>query len=200
MRRLFLGTGNAHKVEEIRGILSGENFLTVSPLDYEKGFPEISEGETSYLENACKKASQYSIYTGFVSLADDTGLEVEALDGAPGPMSSRYFIDAGTSEEKYLALIELLKEKKNNNLNAKFVCEACVAYGSKIFGTFRGELKGSITFEPMGLKGFGYDPVFLLPNGRTLAQLSFEEKNNISHRAIAIKQAIPLLKKLIFEE
>ena len=200
MKKLFLATSNVNKIEELSAIFFSEKISFTSPHDYKESFPEVIEGEISYLENACKKALQYSIYTGLISLADDTGLEVEALDGAPGPLSSRYFENTHGYKEKYLALIDLLKKKKSNNFNAKFVCETSIAYKGEVLGTFRGELQGSITFEPRGAHGFGYDPVFLLSNGRTLAELSSEEKNKISHRAIAVRLALPLLKKLISEK
>jgi len=197
MKRLFIATGNAHKIKEIKGILLNQPFEIICVSDYAKTLPEVSEGEISYKENAVKKAVHYSNLTGFVSLADDTGLEVKALGGKPGIRSARFFGDS--VKPKYLSLIELLKEQTDlSDLSAQFVCETAIAFKNEILGTFRGLLEGKITLEPRGKQGFGYDPIFMLPNGKTLAELDFEEKNSISHRAIAVKQAVTLINSIKF--
>ena len=176
MSHIVVATANAHKVEEYRRLLDGQDVELMSLADY-PGYPEVEENGTTFAENASIKAAAF---------ADDSGLEVEALDGRPGVYSSRY---AASDPER---IAKLLKELDGvENRRARFVCAIAIAFNGEVLEVFEGEVKGTITLEPRGKDGFGYDPVFL-PDGydKTFAELSGAEKDKISHRANAFNQAI----------
>ena len=185
MSHIVVATANAHKVEEYRRLLDGQDVELMSLADY-PGYPEVEENGTTFAENASIKAAAASSYCEAAAFADDSGLEVEALDGRPGVYSSRY---AASDPER---IAKLLKELDGiENRRARFVCAIAIAFNGEVLEVFEGEVKGTITLEPRGKDGFGYDPVFL-PDGcdKTFAELSGAEKDKISHRANAFNQAI----------
>ena len=180
MAYIVVATKNAHKVEEYRNLLAGQQVELKSLLDY-PGCPEIAEDGTTFRENASIKALAACRYCDVPAFADDSGLEVEALDGRPGILSARY---APTGPERIARLLEELKGRENRR--ARFVCAIAIA-----IETFEGEVKGVITESPRGTEGFGYDPVFL-PDGydKTFGEMDQELKNRISHRAAAFRAAL----------
>jgi XTP/dITP diphosphohydrolase len=185
---LVLATRNKKKVEEIRRITEGLN-IDVVTLDNFPECPEVKEDGATFMENAVKKAVAVARYTGKVSLADDSGLEVDALNGAPGIMSARY---AGNESDDSKNIGKLLREMENIPLakrSARFACCLALAYPDGRVLTFLGYSYGMIGKEPAGFNGFGYDPVFY-PEGyeRTFAEISGEEKDAISHRGRALSE------------
>ena len=183
MSHIVVATANAHKVEEYRRLLDGQDVELMSLADY-PGYPEVEENGTTFAENASIKAAAANSYCEAAAFADDSGLE--ALDGRPGVYSSRY---AASDPER---IAKLLKELDGvENRRARFVCAIAIAFNGEVLEVFEGEVKGTITLEPRGKDGFGYDPVFL-PDGcdKTFAELSGAEKDKISHRANAFNQAI----------
>ncbi|MBE3580037.1 MAG: XTP/dITP diphosphatase [Thermoanaerobacteraceae bacterium] len=197
-RKLILATRNRGKVREFEELLAPLRLEVYSLLD----FPGLSlppETGRTFEENALFKAQLVSSWLGLSALGDDSGLEVEALGGAPGIYSSRFAgegADDARNNEKLLRLLEPYPEELRR---ARFCCvlALCTAQGDTYTG--RGFLEGFITREPRGREGFGYDPLFLLPEwGKTLAELGPEVKNNISHRARAVRDLWPVLVK-VFE-
>lgn len=185
MAYIVVATTNAHKVGEYRKLLADQNVELKSLLDY-PGFPEVEENGETFAENAAIKALAACKYCDVPAFADDSGLEVEALDGRPGVYSSRY---ADSDPER---IAKLLKELEGcENRKARFVCAISIAFNGEVIETFEGEVRGTITLEPKGEGGFGYDPVFL-PDGydQTFGELPPDIKNKISHRAMAFKKAM----------
>lgn len=185
MAHIVVATSNKHKVEEYSRLLADQDVELRSLADY-PGFPEVEENGTTFAENASLKAVAASSYCESAAFADDSGLEVEALDGRPGVYSSRY---APTDPER---IAKLLKELEGcENRRARFVCAIAIAFNGEVLEVFEGEVRGTITLAPRGNDGFGYDPVFQ-PDGydKTFGELSGEEKNKISHRANAFAQAL----------
>ena len=181
MAILYVSTKNAHKLKEISDIFSAS--------DYEiKSFPnmpEIEETGTTFEENASIKAKELSLLTDSFVIADDSGLCVDALDGAPGIYSARYAGNGG-DEANNRKLLETMKGISERS--CRFVCVIALAQKGKIISVFRGEVEGSLAYEPYGAGGFGYDPIFILPDGRHMAELSACEKNSISHRKKALEK------------
>ena len=188
MAFIVVATGNAHKVDEYRQLLDGQGVELKSLLDY-PGFPGVEENGTTFAENAAQKAIAASRYCDVPAFADDSGLEVEALDGAPGIYSARY---APTDRERIAKLLAALDGKENRR--ARFVCVIAIAINGEVIETFEGVMEGTIIDAPRGENGFGYDPIFV-PAGesRTFAEMSQEEKNQISHRARALKKALEFI-------
>ena len=185
MAFIVAATSNAHKVDEYRAMLAGQDVEIKSLLDF-PNFPGVEENGSTFKENAALKAVAASSYTQSPAFADDSGLEVEALDGRPGIYSSRY---APTDPERIAKLLDELKDQPNRR--ARFVCAIAIAFNGEVIETFEGEVKGVIVAAPRGENGFGYDPVFQ-PDGydQTFAELSAEVKNKISHRANAYAKAV----------
>jgi XTP/dITP diphosphohydrolase len=192
---IVLATRNKKKVEEVRRITAGLP-ITVLSLDDFPNCPETVEDRDTFEGNAVKKAIEVAMCTGKVSLSDDSGLEVEALGGAPGVYSARYAPDAvsGNDPKNYLKLLKDLKNIPRQERNAQFVCCLALAYPDGRTRTFFGYSRGRIGYEPRGAKGFGYDPVFL-PDGfdRTFAEMTAEEKDALSHRGKAIEKLAEFL-------
>ncbi len=194
---IFVGTKNTHKVAEISKILEISGVNIIIPEDT-GGIPDVEENGTSFEENASIKAIAYAKFAEdalpdidgkLMAIADDSGLEVEALGGAPGIYSSRY----AENDEKRIKklLVELAETNERNGESkrrAKFVSVIAIANEEFVLNTFRGEVRGVIIDEPRGSNGFGYDPIFV-PDGHkmTFAELPSEVKNRISHRANALK-------------
>lgn len=186
-RTLVLATGNRGKIREFVRLLSGLPLRVMTRDDFRDWPPLPEEGET-FEENALSKALTLARWSGLPALADDSGLEVEALGGAPGVHSSRYAGEEGDEARNIALLLEELKGVPREERGARFVCVLALAGpGGKTF-LVRETCEGSITEEPRGEGGFGYDPVFL-PRGRdlTFAQLPLSEKNRISHRGKALR-------------
>jgi XTP/dITP diphosphohydrolase len=191
-REILVATGNPHKLDELRAIL-GAIGVTAVGLDALGGaLPEPEEDGDTFAQNARIKAVAYARMTGRTCLADDSGLEVDALGGAPGVHSARWAGAGGGRAErdaannaKLLAAIAAVPEEARG---ARFVCAMCVARPDGfVVAETRGEFPGRITLRPRGTHGFGYDPLLELPDGRTSAELSPAEKNARSHRGAAAR-------------
>ena len=192
-RILLLATGNKGKAREYRSLLEGIPFRLMTP--DEAGINlEVEETGTSFEENARLKATALAAASGLLTLADDSGLEVDALGGEPGVLSARYAGEGVSDEERVSYLLGKLKDVPDGKRTARFRCVIAIAAPEKVIGLCEGDCRGVITGEPRGEHGFGYDPVFYLPElGRTMAELTPEEKNRVSHRAHAAARARELL-------
>ena len=188
--KILAATGNKHKITEFQSILAPLGVDFISPDDV-GGIPDTEENGSTFEENASLKALDAARATNLYSFADDSGLEIEALDNAPGIFSSRY---ANSDPERIQRVLNELREVESNigviNRNARFVCVIAFASPEKVLKLFRGEVYGEIAYTPKGEGGFGYDPVFI-PNGydKSFAQLPPAEKDKISHRAMALMKA-----------
>lgn len=185
--RLILATNNQHKVQEISAILEGTGIAVLKKSDFDD-FPDIEETGTTLEENALLKARAIFERYGIPALADDTGLEVEYLQGAPGVYSARYAGEQCSFEDNNRKLLAELHGVSGAQRRAKFVSVIGVVFeGGAI--CHRGEVEGLISESMQGSNGFGYDPVFYYPPlGKTYAQMTADEKNRISHRALALKK------------
>ena len=183
--RLLLGTANAGKIAELRRILAGLDLELVSLEDLADRPPEPAEDADTYAENAAHKAEAYLRATGIATVADDSGLEVDALGGAPGVRSRRYFGEDVAPERRNAMLLALLDGIEDRG--ARFVCVAALALPDGGTELFEGDIRGEIALAPSGANGFGFDPVFVIAgDGRTMAELSEDEKDRISHRGLAV--------------
>jgi XTP/dITP diphosphohydrolase len=181
--KLLLGTRNRGKVAELRAILKGLDLELQSVDELADPPPDPPEDAPTYAENAIFKAQSYARATGIPTIADDSGLEVDALGGAPGVRSRRFFGDVPEPDRNrmLLALLDGVTER-----TARFVAVIALAQPDGRLETFDGEVRGEIATAPRGADGFGYDPVFIIANdGRTMAEVPREEKNAISHRGLA---------------
>lgn len=195
--KLAIATRNPHKLEEIRAVLSLQERDLCSALDY-PDIPETIEDRDTLQGNAIKKAVELCEAAGLPALADDSGLEVEALNGEPGVTSARWSGEGCTYADNNAKLLRELKDKSNRR--ARFRTVIALALPGEEPKTVEGVCEGTITEQLRGEKGFGYDPLFL-PNGydQTFAELSSEEKNRISHRALALQKAFKAWKPLLDE-
>jgi len=186
---IVLATRNSGKVQELRRLLEGLP-ITVLFLEDFREIPEVVEDGETYEENAVKKAREVAAATGRMVLADDSGLEVDALQGGPGVHSARWSGEELTDHERYMKLLEKLQDTPEDERGALFRCTIAIATPRKILKVVQGTCRGSIVSSPQGAGGFGYDPVFM-PVGynHTFAELSPEVKNRISHRARALEKA-----------
>lgn len=187
---LLIATYNSGKLHEFQSMLTGSPFRLRSLNDF-PSVQEVEETGDSFTANAILKAQGYAAQTGLLTLADDSGLEVAALGGAPGIFSARYAGDGASEAERTGKLLKELLETGDAGRRARFVC--VIALTDSEAGqveTFRGTCEGHIAFEPRGMHGFGYDPVFI-PDGyqETFGELSSVIKEKISHRARALKAA-----------
>ncbi len=199
---LFVATRNAGKIREYRALLASLPARPLFPPDLGLQV-EVAEDGASYAENARIKALAYAQAlrergVQAVVLADDSGLEVDALDGAPGIRSARYTF--GTDAERFATLLKHLDGVPWEQRTARFRCVLAIVTPEGEFHTTEGVCEGVIATAPAGEGGFGYDPVFYLPEmGCTMAELSAEMKNRISHRARAVQAALPLLRRWVQE-
>ena len=197
MRRLLVATHNAGKVREYRQLLA-DLPLEVTYLDEEGVDFDVEETGKSFTENAVQKATAYAEATGLWTWADDSGLEVDALDGAPGIRSSRYAGPGASDEDRYRKLLRELDGVPWEARTARFRCVVAITTPEGEVRSAPGRCEGIIGFEPRGSHGFGYDPVFFMPQfDRTMAELSPEVKNRISHRARAAREAKKLLREML---
>ena len=189
----MLATRNRDKVFEIKKLLDPSAFEVVSA-DEIPDLPEVEEDGATLEENALKKARAVARVTGAITIADDTGLEVHALGGAPGVYSSRYAGEGASYADNVRKLLAELQGVPEDKRSARFRCVVAIVDGSHSL-TVEGVCEGRITMEPRGSGGFGYDPVFLEPNsGKTFAEMSPEEKNAVSHRGKAFRKVAEILK------
>jgi XTP/dITP diphosphohydrolase len=201
MPKLLIASRNPGKIVEIQEILyelsTSRSIELLTPADVGLAL-EVSESGTTYAENAGRKAKTFAQASGIVALGDDSGLEVEALDGAPGLYSARYLPQPGaTDADRRAYLLENLRGHLCPWL-ARFRCCAAVASPDGALTVLEGTCDGEIIPEERGTNGFGYDPVFLIAGvGSTMAELSMAEKNRLSHRARAVRAAIPVLLSLL---
>jgi XTP/dITP diphosphohydrolase len=194
MSKLLIATNNKGKILEFQNLLKGIPFELITPADLNLKL-DVEESGSTYEENARLKARAFSEASGLLTLADDSGLEVDALQGEPGIHSSRYAGAAAVDTNKVDYLLSKLKGVPEEKRTARFRCVIAIAKpaGQVVFCS--GKCEGRITFEPRGRQGFGYDPVFYFPElGQTMAELTEEVKNQISHRGNAARAAIHLLK------
>lgn len=194
--RLVLASSNPGKVREFAALLPAN--VQVASLT-ELGLNSPEETGLTFAENAALKAREISLLTPSIVVADDSGLEVDALSGAPGVYSARYSGEPPDDERNISLLLSNLAYTPANDRSARFQCAVAVAKGGEVLLTAEGSCEGTIGYERRGTNGFGYDPVFLLPNGRTMAELSDQEKNTISHRAVAFRAVAEELSRLIAE-
>jgi XTP/dITP diphosphohydrolase len=195
MRELLLATTNYHKLEEYRAIFSGLPFHFLSLHDIHLDL-DVEEIGTTFAENAELKALTYARASGMLTLADDSGLEIDALGGAPGIYSARFAGKETSYEERFRLLLEQLKGLTRERRTARFRCAIALAEPTGYHQTVEGTLEGLIADTPRGQYGFGYDPIFFIPElGKTSAELTPEHKNRISHRGQAAQLAAALLKK-----
>jgi len=186
--KIVVATNNKNKLFEIKEKFKIVKNLELLSLAEFSNIPEIIEDGKTFEENAIIKAKKIAEITNMIAIADDSGLVVDALDGRPGIYSARYGGEGTSDVDKYLLLLEEMKEKENRD--CRFVCSiAIVSPQGKIYTT-EGVCNGKIARVPSGGKGFGYDPIFFLPEyDKSMAEISIEEKNKISHRAIALEKA-----------
>jgi len=185
-RPLVLATRNQGKISEFKELVSGFN-IEVKSLEDFGPIPPVEEDGNSFEENAYKKAHLTARFLGLPALADDSGLVVEVLDGAPGICSARYAGEGATDQENNLKLLEAMKGEDNRNAFFETVIAIAVPRGPALI--YEGRCKGEIVHELTGENGFGYDPLFYYPPmKKTFAQISLEEKNSVSHRGRAISE------------
>lgn len=198
MTKIIVATGNQNKMKEIREIIKRDDIEFVSLKDDGLQDIEIVEDGKTFEENAVIKAKTIADITKNIVIADDSGLEVDYLDKAPGVYSARYMGEDTPYTIKNNHIIELLKDAKGEERSARFVCViACVMPDGETFTT-RGTIEGRIGYEEKGENGFGYDPIFYLPErGCTTAELPPEQKNEISHRGRALKAMYKKLEDIL---
>ena len=205
MKNIVIATGNAGKVKEFKEMFAGLGGISVTSLaDWVSPIPDIAETGGTFYENAKIKADwvyQYMRQTrgadsgGVWSLADDSGLEVDALGGAPGVLSARYSGEGADSVKNNEKLLTALRDIPESKRTARFKCVLVLKTGIDTYLSTEGVCEGRIINETIGSNGFGYDPLFV-PDGfdRTMAQLSSDEKNNISHRGAALRNLYVMMK------
>lgn len=184
-RRLVLATGNRGKLREMRALLADAGWELVGARELGVPPPTVLETGRSYAENAVAKAVAYARVSGLPALADDSGLEVDALGGAPGPLSARFGGPGLDDRGRLERLLAALDGVPPGRRGARFRCVVALAQPGGSAVVREGELRGRVALAPRGESGFGYDPVFELPDGRTLAEIG-EEKQELSHRARAL--------------
>jgi XTP/dITP diphosphohydrolase len=194
MPRLVLASKNKGKLREIQELLASTGWNVVLMDDYPHVIPAEEDGET-FRDNAVKKAVTVAQATGEWTLADDSGLQVDALGGAPGVHSARYAGEHGDDNANNQRLLRELNQIPEEERTARFYCAMALVAPDESKWTIDGVCEGHIGFEPRGDGGFGYDPLFVLSSGKTMAEISELEKNQISHRAKAMEK----MKKILYE-
>lgn len=198
MKKMILATSNTNKLREIRAILGDLNIEILSLADVGLEGIEIIEDGLTYEENSLKKARKIMSMTGMDTIADDSGLEVDALDGAPGIYSARFSGEEATDALNNILLLDKLKVIPENDRTARFISVVSVAFADGREMAVRGVVEGRIAFAPKGDNGFGYDPLFYYPEDAcTFAQLDPIIKNRISHRSRALKALHDALKEVV---
>ncbi len=197
--RLLIATLNRNKLNEYRELLAGLPFELVT-LDDVGIREDVEENGTTFAENARIKANEYSRQSGLLTLADDSGLEVDALGGEPGVRSKRYAGENASDADRIVYLLDKLRDVPRGNRRARFRCAIAIAGPRGKVLEADGTCEGEIIFEPRGTHGFGYDPIFYFPDlGATLAELPMEKKNQVSHRARAAQAIKKMLKEALMK-
>ena len=197
---MILATRNDHKVVELRAILADavdELGLEIVGAGDFPGAPDVVEDEVTFEGNARLKAQALARFTGLPALADDSGLAVEVLGGAPGIFSARWCGRHGDDRANLELLLAQVADVRDEHRAAAFVCAAVLALPDGTLRATEGRMAGSLAREPRGANGFGYDPVLVVEGGRHAAELSPEEKNAISHRGKAFRAMVPHLRELL---
>jgi XTP/dITP diphosphohydrolase len=201
MTRVVLATRNRHKVDELRDILAdvaSELGLEIVGTDEFPDAPEVVEDGVSFEENARLKAVTVARATGLPALADDSGLAVDVMGGAPGIFSARWAGRHGDDRANLQLLLDQLADVRDQHRGAAFVCAAVLALPDGTVRSTEGRLEGFVAREPKGDNGFGYDPILVVAgDGRRCAELTPEEKNAISHRGKAFRAMVPHLRELL---
>lgn len=193
MRELLLATTNSHKLAEYRTIFHDLPFTLLSLNDISLDM-DVEENGQTFVENATIKAVAYAQATGMLSLADDSGLEIDALGGAPGVYSARFAGRETPYDERFRLILAQMRDLVGAQRSARFVCAIALAEPSGSYRVVEGVIEGEIAEQPRGTNGFGYDPIFLVPDlGKTTAELPPEQKHRISHRGRAAQKARLLL-------
>jgi XTP/dITP diphosphohydrolase len=197
MMKLILATRNRHKIKEIEKILADSQIEILTLEDF-PDVPEVEETGKTLEENAVLKAKAVYNATGIPALTDDSGLEVDVLDGAPGVMSARFAGPECSYKDNNLKLLELMEGIPEEKRGATFRCVVSIVLNQDDVRIVEGQVGGFITHKEIGENGFGYDPVFFYPKlDKTFAELKPEEKNRISHRGIAFRKAKELIRKIM---
>ena len=187
-KKIIIATGNKGKAKEFEELFYSYGYEIETLLDHPE-IPDIPEPGETFQENAYQKASFLSEHLGTIVLADDSGLEVDALDGAPGIYSARYAGEHGNDKKNNEKLLKDLKELNTSNREANFICSLVLVGPERKPLTVVGKVYGTILEEPRGENGFGYDPLFYVAEkDKSMAELSSTEKNSMSHRAEAIRE------------
>ena len=190
---LVVATRNKKKLGEIRELLADLDFNVLSIGDF-AGIPEIEEDGATFEENATKKAVVVARITKKLTIADDSGLEIDYLDGRPGVHSARFAGEDATDDDRNQKVLDLMKDAPRSQRTACFRCAIAIVTPDEKVEVVVGTREGEIAFKPRGSAGFGYDPLFIVPDyGKTYSELGQEKKNEISHRALALKKARELL-------
>lgn len=199
--KIVIATRNTGKISEIQSIINNSdlvNRVEIETLASHPGIPDIIEDGKTFAENAEKKALTVAKSTGHIAIADDSGLEVDALGGAPGVYSARFAGEGASDPDNIKKLLVLLKDTPPEKRGARFVCVIAVATPAGDVRLAEGECSGVIADEERGASGFGYDPVFVAPEyGKTFAELGSEIKNKISHRAAALGKFSQILEQIV---
>jgi XTP/dITP diphosphohydrolase len=194
--KILIATTNQGKVQEFKELVK-ELPVAFSSLLELSGIPEVVEDGATFEENALKKARLIAQSTGMVTLADDSGLCIDALGGRPGVHSARYAGENASDEEKYRLVLEEMLGVPDSERTARFICALALVDPENNEELFRGVCEGRITHEPRGTAGFGYDPIFYFEEaGCTFAEMTRESKNAVSHRGIALRQFAEFLRRL----
>jgi XTP/dITP diphosphohydrolase len=193
---ILLASQNQGKISEFRELLADQNIQVRSLLDF-PDYEDVEETGQTFAENAALKAWVAMKKTGLLTLADDSGLEVEALNGAPGVISARFAGEQGNAEKNIDKLLALLADVPDERRGARFRCSLVIVTPDEKEYLVEGSVEGRILHQRQGEGGFGYDPIFFLPDlGQTMAELSPAQKNKLSHRARAFRKALPILGEL----
>jgi XTP/dITP diphosphohydrolase len=191
--RLLFATGNRKKLEELKTLLQGVPFEIVTLRDFPDAKEVVEDGKT-FEENAVKKAAEIARETGLLTLAEDSGLAVEALEGSPGVYSARFAGPEKDDVKNCQKVLRLMEKMPDTCRGASFISAVAIASPERLIGVVEGEVRGGIAYEMRGSGGFGYDPIFIYgPYGKTLGEVSPEMKHRVSHRAQAVEKAKKIL-------
>ena len=194
---LLVATRNKGKLGELLNLLQGTHYelLSLENVDIQH---EVEETGDTFEANAILKAEEYGQMVGIVTIADDSGIEVDALDGAPGVLSARYGGEELDDQGRNALLLKNLANVPDSKLTARFRCVVALSRPNQGTVTFNGSVEGFITRNPRGINGFGYDPLFYFPpKCKTLAQIPAEEKHSVSHRGKAVHKAVQYLRRMV---
>lgn len=194
--KFIIATHNQKKLAELRRILSPLGIQALTAEEADISFDDVEETGVTFEENARIKARALFDASGYGTIADDSGLCVDALDGAPGVYSARYSGEHGNDADNIVLLLKNMEGIPDGERTARFVCAICCVMPDGTDFIVRGECEGKIGYECVGDEGFGYDPVFMLNDGRSMAQLSKEEKDAISHRGNALRLLSEKLRRI----